>query len=86
MLKLLRLVTVSGLALAVTLAACAVTPPRDTARRIAADGAVCPDTRRPLPFPIQRPACWSDEEWGQYLEFEAERARNGDRYNEWSFF
>jgi hypothetical protein len=82
--KLLRRLAFAGLA--VTLAACAVTPPRDTDRRTAADGTACPDPRRPLPFPIQRPECWTDEEWDVYLAFEADRAENGDRYNEWSFF
>ncbi len=66
--------------------ACAVTPGRETDRRVAADGTACPDVRRALPFPVQRPQCWSDEEWAEYLELEAERARNGDRYNEWSYF
>jgi hypothetical protein len=71
---------------AVCLAACAVTPGRETDRRTAADGTACPDVQRPLPFPIQRPDCWTDAEWDQYLVYEAQRSRNGDRYNEWSFF
>ncbi len=76
----------AALATTLTLAACAITPGQDTTRRAAADGTACPDVQRALPFPVQRPECWTDEEWRQYLEYEAERARNGDRYNEWSFF
>jgi hypothetical protein len=61
----------------VALAACAVTAPQNTERRVNADGSVCPDARRPLPFPVNRPDCWSDAEWAEYLDREAERAGNG---------
>jgi hypothetical protein len=73
-------------ALGLAAAGCAVTQGRETDRRTAADGTACPDVRRPLPFPVQRPECWTDEEWARYLEDEARRARSGDRYNEWSYF
>jgi hypothetical protein len=81
-----RLGLAAALTLVMALAACAVTPGQERDRRMAADGAACPDVQRPLPFPVTRPECWTDEEWDQYLTREAERARNGDRYNEWSYF
>jgi hypothetical protein len=76
----------AGIAALVLLAGCAVTAPQDTDRRVNPDGTACPDTRRPLPFPVARPECWTDAEWNQYLQLEAQRARSGDRYNEWSYF
>jgi hypothetical protein len=70
---------------AIALAGCAVTPPERTDRPLAADGSVCPDPRRPLPFPLSRPDCWTDAEWSRYLELETDRATNdntryGDRF------
>ena len=75
-----------ALAAGATLAGCAVTPPDELDRRLAADGTPCPDVYRPLPFPLTRPECWSDEEWEAHLEYEARRAKNGDRFGDWSFF
>lgn len=37
----------------------------------------CPDPHRPLPFPVARPDCWSDADWGLYLDEEARRAAQG---------
>ena len=74
------------LAASTALAGCAVTPPHETDRRLSADGTPCPDVSRPLPYDGRRPDCWSDEEWAEYLEGEARRAKNGGRSGDWSYF
>jgi hypothetical protein len=75
-----------ALAAGAALAGCAVTPPHETERRLGADGLPCPDVYRPLPYPMTRPDCWTDEEWDNHLDYEARRAKNGDRFSDWSYF
>ncbi len=67
----------AALAAGAALAGCAVSL-SDSAN--VEGGQLCPDPRRPLPFPVARPDCWSDAQWDRYLELEAQRARSDGDY------
>jgi hypothetical protein len=69
----------AGLAAAFTLAGCI----HQDGKINVVGNDVCPDPQRPLPFPVVRPACWTDKQWAGYLKREKERAGDLDtRYRD----